>query len=192
MNLAPRVLENAFVRLEPIAEANREALRRALDGDPETWALMSMNGEGEAFDAWWDAAVDDPKRIAHAIRRKADGEVVGTSSYLNIRPAHGVVEIGWTFYRRDARGGPVNPSCKRLLIGNAFDAGANRVELMVDSRNERSQAAVGKLGAVREGLIRNHMVTWTGYVRSTCVFSILTNEWPAVRDRLDERLAGFG
>ena len=191
MKLEPRVLENRFVRLEPVSEANREALRAALDVDPDTWNLMSKHGRGDAFANWWCDAVEDPKRIAHAVRRLSDGEVVGTTSYLNIRQGHGVVEIGWTFYRPDARGGPVNPACKRLLIGNAFEAGARRVELMVDARNLRSQAAVEKLGAVREGVIRRHMVTWTGHVRDTVVFAILDDEWPEVRRRLDERLATF-
>ena len=191
MRLEPKVLENAFVRLEPFSDANREGVRTALDADPEVWDLMPTNGGGAGFEAWWSKAVGDEKRIGHAVRRLSDGEVVGTSSYMNIHQDFGTVEIGWTFYRAEVRGGPVNPSCKRLMIGNAFEAGARRVAFMVDTRNQRSQAAVGKLGATREGVIRDHMLTWTGHVRSTAVFSILRDEWPAVRDRLDARLAAF-
>ena len=154
-------------------------------------AFVRANGGGPGFEAWWSKAVGDEKRIGHAVRRLSDGEVVGTSSYMNIHQDFGTVEIGWTFYRAEVRGGPVNPSCKRLMIGNAFEAGARRVAFMVDTRNQRSQAAVGKLGATREGVIRDHMLTWTGHVRSTAVFSILRDEWPAVRDRLDARLAAF-
>lgn len=191
MRLEPRVLENASVRLEPFGDANREGVRAALAADPDIWALMPVDGGGEGFGAWWDKALADGKRIAYAVVRLSDGAVVGTSSYLNIHQDFGVVEIGWTFYRADVRGGPVNPACKRLMIGAAFDAGARRVAFNVDTRNERSQAAVTKLGAMREGVIRDHMVTWTGHVRSTAVFSILKAEWPAVRDGLEERLAGF-
>lgn len=191
MKLTPKVLEGRFIRLEPISDANREGLRQALDCDPETWRLMSLPGQGEAFDGWWNDAVNDPARIAHAIVRRADGEVVGTSSFLQIRPTHAAVEIGWTFYRPDARGGPVNPEAKLLLIGRAFEAGARRVELMVDLRNTRSQAAVAKLGAVREGVLRKHKTTWTGHVRDTVSFSILDDEWPAVKAGLQARLAGF-
>jgi RimJ/RimL family protein N-acetyltransferase len=191
LNLTPQALEGRFVRLEPISDTNREGLRRALDCDPDTWRLMSLPGQGEAFEGWWIDALTDTNRIAHAIVSKADREVVGTSSYLQIRPAHGVVEIGWTFYRPDARGGPVNPEAKLLLMAHAFEAGARRVELMVDARNQRSQAAVAKLGAVREGVLRKHKTTWTGHVRDTVCFSVLDEEWPAVRAGLQARLAAF-
>jgi len=192
VNLTPRVLEDGFVRLEPFDDTHRQGLRDAIAGDEAIWALMPKSGYGPAFNDWWASAVSDDRRIAHAVRRVADGEVVGTSSYLNIHQDFGVVEIGWTFYRADVRGTAVNPACKRLLIGNAFDAGARRVAFHVDTRNGRSQAAMAKLGAVREGVIREHMVTWTGHVRSTAVFSILRDEWPAVRERLDARLAAVG
>ena len=76
--------------------------------------------------------------------RQADSEVVGTTSYLGIRPLHGVVEIGWTVYQPDARGGPVNPSAKLLLMNHAFGAGAKRIELMIDERNRRSHRRLGR------------------------------------------------
>ncbi len=191
MNLEPRLLEGRFVRLEPLEESHREALGRALDCDPDTWLIMSGDGRGKAFEGWWDAATGDPSRIAHAVRRTDDGQIVGTSSYLRVRPDPGIVEIGWTFYRPDARGGPVNPECKLLMIGWAFEAGAVRVELMVDARNERSQAAVTRLGALREGVMRNHMRTWTGHLRDTVMFSIVQEEWPRVRAGLQDRVARF-
>ena len=82
----------------------------------------------------------------------------------------------------------MNPESKRLLLANAFDAGAIRVEFMIDVRNARSQAAVEKLGGTKEGVLRNHKITWTGHVRDTAVFSITDADWPAVRERLDFRL----
>jgi RimJ/RimL family protein N-acetyltransferase len=191
VKLAPVLLQNRYVRLEPLSDAHREGLARAFDGHPETWDLMSLPGAGEHFEGWWEDAVTDPTRIAYAVVRQADSEVVGTTSYLGIRPVHGVVEIGWTVYQPDARGGPVNPSAKLLLMNQAFGAGAKRVELMIDERNRRSQAAVAKLGAVREGVLRKHKTTWTGHVRNTVAFSVTDEEWPAVKAGLEGRLRAF-
>jgi RimJ/RimL family protein N-acetyltransferase len=114
------------------------------------------------------------------------------TSYLAIDAAHRRLEIGATYYRPQARGGIVNPATKRLLLAHAFEAGANRVAFRVDALNARSQAAVLKLGATQEGVLREDRRIWTGRVRDTVVFSILAEQWPAVRERLDLRLAAFG
>ena len=119
------------------------------------------------------------------------GEVVGLSAFIDIKPDYRTLEIGCTYYRPDARGGPVNPAAKRLMLDHAFEAGANRVVFQVDQLNLRSQAAMTKLGGVREGVMRDDKITWTGRVRSSVIFSILAGEWPAVRARLDGRLAAF-
>jgi len=191
MKLTPQGLQNRWVRLELLSDNNREGLAKAFEGHSETWDLMSLPGAGEHFDAWWDDAVTTPDRIAYAVVRQSDGEVQGTTSFLSIRPGHGVVEIGWTVLRPDARGGVVNPAMKLLMLARAFEAGAKRVEIMVDERNRRSQAAVLKLGAVREGILRKHKTTWTGHVRNTVAFSITDDEWPEVKARLEERLSAF-
>ena len=102
------------------------------------------------------------------------------------------MEIGATYYGPELRGGAVNPAAKRLLLANAFASGARRVQFKVDAINARSRAAVLKLGAVQEGILRQDRVTWTGRIRDSVVFSILADEWPAVRERLDARLATFG
>ena len=101
------------------------------------------------------------------------------------------MEIGGTYYHPDHRGGAVNPAAKRLMLDHAFAAGARRVQLNVDAINHRSRAAVLKLGAVQEGILRQNRVVWTGRIRDTVVFSILAAEWPAVRAGLDARLAGY-
>jgi RimJ/RimL family protein N-acetyltransferase len=119
------------------------------------------------------------------------GRLAGTSSFLAIDPVNATLEIGSTYYHPDFRGGPVNPSAKRLLLGHAFACGARRAQFNVDALNLRSRAAVGKLGAVEEGVRRADRVTWTGRVRDTVIFSILSSEWPTVRDQLDARLAAF-
>jgi RimJ/RimL family protein N-acetyltransferase len=192
LKLKPQVLRGRFVRLEPYEPALREAVRDALDCDPESWSVFAASGQGEHFDGWWSRALEEMAqgtRVAFAVRRLSDGAIVGTTSYLNIRDEHRGVEIGSTFYAPDARGGPVNPECKLLLLGHAFEAGAIRAELITDARNLRSQAAIAKLGAVREGVLRKHKITWTGHERDTVVFSVIADEWPQARAGLEDRLA---
>ncbi len=189
-------LQGRFVRLEPYCDAVRSELQAALEGDLAAWTVFSRAGFGGHFDTWWaDAQESFARGIAapFAIRRLADGRVVGTTSFLNLRPHDRGVEIGATFLHADARAGAVNPDAKRLLLAHAFDGGlfgqpAHRVEFMIDLRNLRSQAAVAKLGAAREGVLRSQRITWTGHLRDTVVFSILAEEWPGVRARLNARL----
>ncbi|WP_395945449.1 GNAT family N-acetyltransferase [Brevundimonas sp.] len=194
MRIAAVPLEDRFVRLEPFEAGLREAVRAALDCDAEAWAGMVGSAQGEHFDGWWDAALAAMQagtRIAYAVRRRSDGAVVGTTSLYEINPAYRRCEIGSTFYRPEARGGAINPACKRLLLGHAFEAGAVRVEIITDALNARSQAAILKLGARAEGVLRKHKITWTGRARDTAVFAVIDDHWPEVRDGLDRRLAGF-
>lgn len=194
MILAPTVLENAFVRLEPFEPTIANEVRAALDCDPAAWDGMVAAACGSHFDSWWAAALaamSADSRIPWAVRRQDDGAVVGTTSLYEIRPDHRRCEIGSTFYRPEARGGPVNPACKRLLLGHAFAAGAVRVEIITDALNSASQAAIRKLGARDEGILARHKITWTGRVRDTAQFAILDSDWPKVRQKLDDRLASF-
>ena len=194
MTLAASPLEGRFVRLQPVSADMREELRAALDVDPENWSLQYVNGSGGGFPDYWGVMtgqVERGERIAFAVRRRADGRVVGTSSFLNISAANSTVEIGSTFFHPDARGTAVNPEAKLLMMEHAFKAGALRVQLTVDSRNARSQAACAKLGAVREGVLRRHLVTWTGHKRDSVVFSVIETEWPQVREGLERRLERF-
>lgn len=191
MQIQIRPLEGRHVRLEPIVPAHEAPLRASIDCDPEAWEIMSVNGCGEGFETFWAQTLGETQRgerIGYAIRRKSDGQVVGTTSFLALRPLHGGVEVGATFLNPEARSGPVNPEAKLLLLDHAFDSGAIRVEFMVDLRNARSQAAVLKLGAQKEGVLRRHKITWTGHVRDTVVFSIIDTDWPAVKARLEWRL----
>lgn len=195
MTLTVPALTGRFVRLEPLAEAHCEPLRTAAD-DERVWRLMLTNGRGPGFDAWFAEALarrDAGHRVPFAVRRLADGAVVGSTSYLDPVLPHKRLEIGSTWYRPDCWGTAVNPECKLLLLTHAFDVlQVNRVQLITDRLNERSQAAIAKLGAVREGVLRSHMVVEGGRVRDSVVFSITLNEWPAVRERLTARLAGAG
>jgi len=194
MDLKPLPLDGRFVRLLPIAPEMKDRVRAAVDCDPEAWSLITFSSQGDAFAAAWERSLAQHERgeaLTYAIERRADGRIVGRSSYLNIRIADRGVEIGATFLHPDVRGGPVNPEAKLLMLGHAFASGAMRVELATDARNLRSQAAIAKLGAQREGVLRAHRVTWTGHRRDTVVFSIIEEEWPAVHAGLEQRLGGF-
>ncbi|MDB5495909.1 MAG: acetyltransferase, family [Phenylobacterium sp.] len=193
MNLERRVLENRFVRLEPMTQAHRDDLREACEADPATWTeLYPFSWAFEHFDPTWATLERDMaagRTIAFAVM--ADGRCRGLSCYASIDPANAAVEIGGTYYHPALRGGAVNPAAKRLLLAHAFEAGARRVQFKVDAINVRSRAAVLKLGATQEGILRQDRVTWTGRIRDTVVFSVLAEEWPSVRDGLDARLAEF-
>ena len=194
MKLNPVVLQDRFVRLEPFTAALEGEVRAALDCDPEAWSGMVSAAYGEHFDGWWAAAlkaVAIGSRIAFAVRRISDGAVVGTTSLYEIKPEHRRCEVGSTFYLPDARGGPINPACKRLLLDYAFSSGAVRVEIITDALNVASAAAIRKLGARAEGVLKMHKITWTGRVRDTAQFAVLDEDWPEVRRRLDQRLAVF-
>jgi len=193
MKLEPVTLENRFVRLEPMGEALKAAFREACEADPQTWnELYPYSMLGEGFDAGWARFYENSgaDRVNFAV--VVGGRVVGASSFLRIDPPNASVEIGATYYHPDFRGGPTNPSAKRLLMGEAFEKGARRVQYRVDAINARSRAAVTKLGATLEGIMRQDMKTWTGRIRDTAVFSVVADEWPDVRERLDARLAAFG
>lgn len=190
MRIEAKVLENRFVRLEPLAEAHREDLRAACDADPETWtALYPYSLGGAEFDPGWARLYERPHPARLDFAVMVGGVCQGVSSYLGIDPANAVLEIGGTYYAPTVRGGAVNPAAKRLLLGHAFASGARRVSFRVDAINARSRAAVSKLGAVREGVLRQDRITWTGRVRDTVIFSVLAEEWPAVREGLETRLA---
>lgn len=194
LDLPARPLEGRFVRLEPYAPHLKDEVRAALDCDPEAWSLFAVSGQGDAFEGWWSAAMDQTAsgvRLAYAVRERAGGRVIGTTSFLDIRRAHLGVEIGATFLSPAARSGGANPESKLLMLAHAFDGGAVRVELITDLRNVRSQAAIAKLGAAREGVLRNERITWTGHVRDSVLYSIVRDEWPTVRAGLERRLAAL-
>ncbi|MFL6631056.1 MAG: GNAT family N-acetyltransferase [Massilia sp.] len=190
-------LEGRHVRLEPFTEALREPVRTALDCDPDAWHLFALNGQGAGFAGFWDsldAQVAQGGWIAYAVRNVTTGAVVGTTSFLNIKPTRQTVEIGGTFIHPDARSTFVNAEAKYLMLAHAFASGMRRVELLTDARNVRSQAAIAKLGAVREGVLRRERITWTGHVRDSVLFAVTDLDWPEVRARLERRLgvhAGF-
>ena len=166
-------LAHGAVRLEPLAPVHREALRAACAEDALIWDVYSYSMLGDAFDRWWAKAIAGDMFWAICV----DGQVVGCSAILPDAATPGVVEIGGTYLAPGQRGGAVNRAAKWLMLTHAFAGGNHRVEFRVDARNGRSQAALLKLGAVREGILRHHKITHTGHIRDTHIFAISNGDW---------------
>ena len=165
----------ANLRLDPLAEAHRAALKAACAQDLDIWPIYAWSWDPDHFDATFDRVMSLPNWRRFAIF--SDDRLVGISCFIGIDEDRRVLEIGNTYYIPEMRGTGFNRRVKDLMIGRAIDCGFRRIEFRVDSRNARSQAAMAKLGAVREGVIRADRITWTGHVRDTVLFSILASEW---------------
>lgn len=163
-------------RAEPFSEDYREALKAACAEDGEIWKIYANNFGDGGFDDSIKRYVSNPNNRTFLLFE--GDELVGMSSYLGIDPNRQVLEIGGTYYRPRFRGTGFNRRVKDMMLRRAFDSGIRRVEFRVDKRNRRSQAAMRKLGAVREGLLRADRITWTGHVRDTVLFAILKDEYP--------------
>ena len=163
-------------RAELFDERHRDALRAACAEDREIWQIYANDFGPDGFDASI-GLYRSSKRNRTFVLFDGD-ELAGMSSYLGIDEGRQVLEIGGTYYRPHLRGTGFNRRVKDMMLARAFDCGIRRVEFRVDNRNARSQAAMKKLGAVREGVLRADRVTWTGHVRDTVLFSILKDEWP--------------
>jgi RimJ/RimL family protein N-acetyltransferase len=185
------VLEGRFVRLEPLDERHRDDLLAAAAEDPATFAYMGA--DLSVGSAAWPAYLADalrPDYVAWATVDAATGRAIGSSRFGDIAPEHGRVEIGWTWIAPSHQRSATNTEAKLLQLSYAFDElGATRVTLKTDGRNLRSQTAIERLGAQREGTLRRHIRMPDGFIRDTVYFSILADEWPAVKARLEERLA---
>lgn len=193
MELAARVLENAHVRLEPLEERHRAEMVAAAEADTSIFRHMPYpvadQGFAPTFD-WLRAEREAGRWIPHLVRAP-DGRVVGQSCYLAIRPRDAGVEIGGTWYVREAQGTAINPAAKLALLDNAFAQGAERVEFKTDALNAQSRAALTKLGASFEGIHRHHVLRPNGTWRDSAYFSIIGEEWSEVRRRLEARLAAL-
>ncbi len=189
--LSPATLVSQHVRLEPLTRGHVEALWGvARDRRLWQWALSDVASRAD-LDAYVETALAaQAAGTALPFVILADGAVAGSTRFGNAAPEHGRVEIGWTFVGQPWQRTAVNSEAKRLLLGHAFEAlGARRVEFKTDARNAASRAAIARLGGAEEGTLRQHAVRAAGDVRDTVYFSILRDEWPAVRARLDARLA---
>jgi RimJ/RimL family protein N-acetyltransferase len=169
-------LHTGEVALVPLAEVHREPLRAACAEDAEVWQVYPINLTGADFDPGFEAM---RTRGRYAFAVLARSVLVGTTSYLNVAEADRALEIGGTYIAPSVRGSGLNEAMKRLMIDHAFACGFHRIEFRVDTRNGRSMAAVAKLGAQLEGVLRRQRITWTGYARDTAVYSLLPEEWAA-------------
>ncbi|GAA1926964.1 GNAT family protein [Microbacterium aoyamense] len=187
----PTVLENEWVRLEPLSPDHAPALGEASIGLEHAWYTSVPTPESAAADvaqrlAW----VAEGHMNAWAVRRLDTDTVIGTTTFCNIDQANRHVEIGHTWIGVEAQRTAVNTASKLLLLGHAFDScDAIAVEFRTHWHNRQSRAAIARLGAKQDGVLRNHRLGPDGTLRDTVVFSILPTEWPAVRLGLIERLA---
>ena len=163
-------------RAELFGEQHRNALRDACAEEKEIWAIYSTPFDPIHFDDSIDRLAGGP--MNHSFVLFEGDEIAGMSSFIGIDEGRQTLEIGGTYYRPHLRGTGYNRRVKDMMLRRAFDCGIRRVEFRVDSRNGRSQAAMKKLGAVREGVLRADRITWNGHVRDTVLFSILRHEWP--------------
>jgi RimJ/RimL family protein N-acetyltransferase len=169
-------MSGAGCRAELFSDRHREALKAACAEDRAIWDIYSMNFGPEDFDRTIDELTGRNNARVFVL---FDGEeLAGMSSFLGIDEGRQTLEIGGTYYRPKFRGTGFNRRVKNMMLERAFECGIRRVEFRVDSRNARSQAAMKKLGAVREGVLRADRITWTGHVRDTVLFAILKDEWP--------------
>jgi RimJ/RimL family protein N-acetyltransferase len=189
-NLLPTTLELNGVRLEPLAPHHAEGLRAAaMDG--ELWQLrVTSVPEPHEVDAYIFKAIEmRPTRLAFAVIDIASGAVMGSTSYHDIVPAVARLEIGYTWYAKSRQRSHVNTTCKLLLMTHAFETlGAALVGLRTDNYNHASQAAIERLGARKDGVLRHHALRRDGTVRDTVMYSIAAGEWPEVKAQLRYKL----
>jgi RimJ/RimL family protein N-acetyltransferase len=190
----PVVLTGRTVRLEPLQPGHAAGIFAA-SRDPEIWRWMlieQFKTETEA-EKWIEAAIAAMaagSEVGWATVRQADGRVVGSTRFLDLRRPNRGLEIGWTWIDPQAQRTGVNTEAKFLMLRHAFeDLGAIRVQLKTDERNLRSRTAIARLGASFEGILRKYQARFDGYVRNTAMFSITAEEWPAVKARLEGMLA---
>jgi len=160
---------------EPFSDEYRAALKAACGEDRDIWDIYANNFGPDGFDDSIDRYVSNPNNRTFVLFD--GGAIAGMSSYLGIDQNRQVLEIGGTYYRPHLRGTGFNRRVKDMMLKRAFECGVRRVEFRIDRRNARSQAAMKKLGAVREGVLRADRITWTGHVRDTVLFAILKDEY---------------
>jgi len=193
MKVEPVVLSGKHIRLEPLSEQHIPGLSIA-GADPSIWRYM-LYGEVTSVEKMADWVRDILSRQAagtdlpFAVVDLASGRLAGATRYMEIRLPHRGLEIGGTWYGVEYQRTPVNTEAKYLLLSHAFETlGCIRVQFKANLHNQRSLRAIERLGAVREGVLRNHMVLDDGSYRHSVYYSILEDEWPAVKARLEEKL----
>lgn len=192
MVVAPVVLEGQHARLEPLQKSHLAGLA-AVGLDPELWRwIPTPVRTTEEMAAYIDTALREQEQgvsLPFALVERRTGRIIGSTRYGSIDRTHHRVEIGWTWVAREWQRTAINTEAKYLLLRHAFEIlGCLRVELKTDSLNERSRAAILRIGAREEGTFRNHMITSSGRIRHSVYFSIVDSEWPSVKARLEKML----
>jgi len=191
-DVRPLVLEGEHVRLEPLARHHLDGLLTA--GQPnEIWTWLPVRPRTrEDFSRWLDQALEAQaagQQVPFATIARASGELVGSTRFLAISSRDRRLEIGWTWLTPAAQRTAINSEAKYLQLRHCFETlGCLRVEFKTDARNEASRRAILRLGAVQEGIFRKHQLTQHGFQRDSVYFSIIDDEWPAVKRRLEAML----
>lgn len=168
-------LADGDLGLVKLAEAHREALRAVCAADADIWTIYSSSFGPDHFDASFDVLTGRGGRMPYAIIDA--GRLIGMTAWLRPDVSAQTVEVGNSYLHPDARGTGANRRVKTLMLDHAFAVGIRRIEFRIDERNTRSQAAVARLGGVKEGVLRAERITWTGYVRDTGLWSLLADDW---------------
>ena len=193
MTVRPCTLAGQAVRLEPLTINHAEALFEAASA-PGLWewttsAVRSLSDMRNYIGAALEEAVAQ-RAVPFVTQMQRTGQVIGSTRFANIAPEHKRVEIGWTFVTPAWQRTAVNTEAKYLMFRHAFEVwGCVRVELKTNARNERSRAAILRVGATEEGTLRRHMINDDGSHRDTVYFSVIDEEWPRVKGRLEYLLA---
>ncbi len=205
--IAPIVLQGQHVRLEPLGQEHLDGLQAIIEGARDTFGLTPVPRDRRELEAYLDTALEDQRCMAalpFATRDARSGRVLGTTRFGNIefwvlppgsdvgrpRGVPHAVEIGWTWLAPDAQRTAINTEAKRLMLAHAFERWeVFRVSLKTDARNVRSRAAIERIGARLDGVMRAHSPAADGGARDAAYYSMLAREWPDARARLDARLA---
>lgn len=193
MNLEPLILQGRHVRLVPLTPEHVPALWDA-GNDPALWRLtMSQPASQDDMRAFVDAALRAQAAgaaLPFVTTEAATGRVIGSTRFGNVEPAHRRAEIGWTWIAAPWQRTAINTEAKYLMLRHAFEVlGCVRVELKTDVLNERSRRAILRIGATEEGILRKHQITDGGRIRDTVYFSIIDDEWPMAKTRLEQMLS---
>ena len=193
MEVQPIILGGKVVRLEPLSESHVPDL--TISGQDESiWQYMLYNTihTEQQMRSWVLDLLDRQTKgtdLPFTVIHLDSGRAIGATRYLNIRPQDRALEIGGTWYSVEFQRTAVKTECKYLLLKHAFEGlKCIRVQFKTDLRNERSQRALERIGAVKEGILRSHIITPDGFIRDSVFYSVLASEWPVVKARLEEKL----
>jgi N-acetyltransferase len=192
---SPITLEGYGVRLEPLTADHGESLFHAFNHDEELWRYLPV-AQPRSLDEMlgWIAKAEwehqQGKRLPFAVIASGSGQVIGSTSYINMSPSNRNLDVGWTWYSRSSWRTGVNTACKFLLLRYAFETlQCIRVQFRVDVRNVRSQQAIERIGGVREGVLRKAQILHDGHERHVVIYSILDDEWPRCKTWFEQAFA---